>query len=140
MSIIDSPNPMTFHHASQVVAPYAKAVVHAAYPSDKAVADDQEVQAMAAALVSKHGSNLGRINDAGSELKTRAQLTQFIEDYVTIVITHGSAHLQVCGVLVCCVTFAGRRDCTGILCSLVSLTTTRAWAHLPPAVDYGLDD
>lgn len=96
---------MHFYCMLQVVRPYAKAVIYAAYPSDKAVADDQEIQALAAALTSKHGSNLGRINDDGSELKTRAQLTQFIEDFVTIVITHGSAHLQVwsagllCGVL-----------------------------------------
>jgi len=76
-----------------VAAPYAKAVIDAAYPSDKAVADDQEVQAFAAALVSPHGSNLGRINEA-NQLKTKAQLSKFVEDYVTIVLTHGSAHLQ----------------------------------------------
>lgn len=78
----------------QVAAPYAKAVVDAAYPSDKSVADDKEVQAFAAALVSPHGSNLGRINEA-NQLKTKAQLSKFVEDYVTIVLTHGSAHLQV---------------------------------------------
>jgi len=66
----------------QVVAPYAKAVINAAYASDKAVADDLQVQAFAAALTAPHGSNLVRINDAGSELKTRAQLAKFIEDYV----------------------------------------------------------
>lgn len=79
---------------AQVVAPYAKAVIDAAYPSDQSVAEDAQVQAFAAALVSPHGSNLVRINDA-NELKTKAQLTKFVEDYITIVLTHGTAHLQV---------------------------------------------
>jgi hypothetical protein len=83
---------------TQVVAPYAKAIVEAAYPSDKAVADDKQVQAFAAALVSPHGSNLVRINDADNALKTRAQLAKFLEDFITIVMTHGSAHLQVSSV------------------------------------------
>jgi hypothetical protein len=83
----------------QVVAPYAKAVINAAYPNDKAVAQDKEVQAFAAALVAQHGSNLGRINSNDNKLQTRAQLAQFIEDFVTIVLTHGSAHLQVCDLL-----------------------------------------
>lgn len=58
------------------------------------------MQAFAAALVSPHGANLGRINDEDNQLKTKAQLSRFIEDYITIVLTHGSAHLQV-GNLVC---------------------------------------
>lgn len=78
----------------QVVAPYAKALIDAAYPSDESVAEDTQVQAFAAALVAPHGSNLVKINDA-NELKTKAQLAKFIEDYVTIVVTHGTAHLQV---------------------------------------------
>lgn len=79
----------------QVVAPYAKSVIYAAYKDDKAVADDHEVQAFGAALVAQHGSNLGRINDENNKLQTRAQVAKFVEDYVTIVLTHGSAHLQV---------------------------------------------
>ena len=79
----------------QVVAPYAKAVVNAAYKSDVDVASDTQLQAFAAVLASPRGSNLVRINAAGAELQTRAQLAQFIEDFVTIVLTHGSAHLQV---------------------------------------------
>ena len=77
-----------------VVAPFATEVVNAAYASDAAVASDEAVQAFAAALGAARGSNLGRINAAGSELKTKAQLAGFIEDFITIVLTHGSAHLQ----------------------------------------------
>ena len=77
-----------------VVAPYVAEVVKAAYASDAAVASDEAVQAFAAALGAPHGSNLGRINAAGSELKTRAQPAGFMEDFITIVLTHGSAHLQ----------------------------------------------
>jgi hypothetical protein len=79
----------------QVVAPYAKALVHAAYASDEEVAQDAQVQAFAAALVSPRGSNLMRLNDEGGELTTRKQLARFLEDFVTIVVTHGTAHLQV---------------------------------------------
>lgn len=82
-------------HPPQVVSPYAKTLVKAAYSSDEAVANDVAVQALAAALASPKGSNLVRINEDGSEIKTRAQLAQFIEDWVVIIITHGSAHLQV---------------------------------------------
>jgi len=78
----------------KVVGPYAKALVKAAYLSDKAVAADEQLQAFATALTSPHGSNLVRLNDAGGEIKTRSQLSQFIEDFITIILTHGSAHLQ----------------------------------------------
>lgn len=79
----------------QVVAPYAKALIDAAYPSDAAVTADAQIQAFAAALVSPKGSNLVRISEAGDELKTKAQLAKFIEDFITIVLTHGTGHLQV---------------------------------------------
>lgn len=69
--------------------------MHAAYASDKEVAADTQLQAFAAALVAPHGANLGRINADGNKLETRAQLAKFIEDFVSIVLTHGSAHLQV---------------------------------------------
>ncbi len=79
---------------SQVVQPYAQAVVAAAYNSDAAVAGDTALQGLSAALCSPKGANLGRINAGGCELATRAQLASFVEDFVTIVLTHGTAHLQ----------------------------------------------
>jgi hypothetical protein len=83
----------------KIAAPYATALVGAAYADDAAVAGDAAIQALAATLCAADGSNLVALRvptdgDDGCALDTRERLARFVGDWFTLVSTHSSAHLQ----------------------------------------------
>lgn len=93
------PGPAYALKLRKLATPYATTLINAAYADDAAVASDASIQALSATLCAADGSNLVALRvptdgDDGCALDTRERLARFVGDWMSLVTTHSSAHLQ----------------------------------------------